>query len=89
MNLIRITLIGFSIFWTGAANAAVEWKPFVQPYNQVFPALEISLAMSQANCVDGRVLFASILRKIDIAPALVLIPGHMFLAFQLDQEGED
>lgn len=51
--------------------------------------LDESLSMSQANCVDGSVLFASILRKIDIAPALVLIPGHMYLAFQLDPEGED
>lgn len=51
--------------------------------------LDESLAMSQANCVDGSVLLASILRKIDIAPSLVLVPGHMFLAFQLDTEGEN
>ncbi len=51
--------------------------------------LDESLSMTQANCVDGSVLLASILRKIDIAPALVLIPGHMFLAFQLDAEGEN
>jgi hypothetical protein len=51
--------------------------------------LDESLAMSQANCVDGSVLLASILRKIDIAPSLILVPGHMLLAFQLDTEGEN
>jgi hypothetical protein len=51
--------------------------------------LDESLAMSQANCVDGSVLIASILRKVDIAPSLILVPGHMFLAFQLDAEGEN
>lgn len=50
--------------------------------------IDESLAMTQANCVDGSVLFASILRKIDINPKLVLVPGHMFLGFALDEAGE-
>lgn len=50
--------------------------------------IDESLAMTQANCVDGSVLFASILRKIDINPELVLTPGHMFLGFALDEAGE-
>ena len=49
--------------------------------------IDESLAMTQANCVDGSVLIASVLRKIDIAPVLVLVPGHMFLGFALDEEG--
>lgn len=51
--------------------------------------IDESLAMTQANCVDGSVLLASVLRKIDIAPVLVLVPGHMFLGFALDEEGEE
>ncbi len=51
--------------------------------------IDESLAMTQANCVDGSVLMASVLRKIDIAPVLVLVPGHMFLGFALDEEGEE
>ncbi len=35
----------------------------------------------QANCVDGTIVFASILRKIGISPFLVLIPGHAFLGY--------
>lgn len=51
--------------------------------------IDESLAMTQANCVDGSVLIASVLRKIDIAPVLVLVPGHMFLGFALDEEGKE
>jgi hypothetical protein len=51
--------------------------------------IDESLAMTQANCVDGSVLMASVLRKIDIAPTLVLVPGHMLLGFALDQEGTE
>src|ERR1700674_1904491 len=42
-----------------------------------------SLTNTQANCVDGSVLFASILRKISINPVLVTIPGHMYVGFYL------
>lgn len=48
--------------------------------------LEQSISTTQANCVDGSVLFASILRKIGLEPFLVQIPGHMFVGFYLDQE---
>jgi hypothetical protein len=42
-----------------------------------------SLTNTQANCVDGSVLFASILRKISINPFLVTVPGHMYVGFYL------
>jgi hypothetical protein len=48
-----------------------------------------SLRMTQANCVDGSVLMASILRKVDINPKLVLVPGHMLLGFALDEAGDN
>jgi hypothetical protein len=41
-----------------------------------------AIVTSQANCADGTLLFASVLRKIDIEPFMVHIPGHMFLAFK-------
>jgi len=49
--------------------------------------LDESIDNAQANCVDGSVMIASFLRKIDIEPALVMVPGHCFLAFSLDSEG--
>ncbi len=51
--------------------------------------IDESLTMSQANCVDGSVLFASVLRKIDIDPSLILTPGHMLLGFALDPRGDE
>lgn len=41
---------------------------------------------TQANCVDGSILFASILRKIDIEPFLVIVPGHCFVGFWMDSK---
>jgi len=36
---------------------------------------------TQANCVDGSVFLASILKKIGISPFLVVVPGHMYMGF--------
>jgi hypothetical protein len=48
--------------------------------------IDESINNAQANCVDGSVLLASLLRKIDIEPMLVFVPGHCYLAFFLDKE---
>lgn len=48
-----------------------------------------ALSARQANCVDGTAMFAAVLRKIGIEPYLVLMPGHMFLAFDLDADGNE
>jgi len=45
--------------------------------------IDQSLGNTQANCVDGSVLFASLLRKISIEPFMVTIPGHMYVGFYL------
>ncbi len=50
--------------------------------------LEETLNNSQANCVDGSVLMVSMLRKIGINAALVLQPGHCYIAFAADEKGE-
>jgi hypothetical protein len=48
-----------------------------------FPAQSVNNA--QANCVDGSVLFASVMREVGIDPVLVSVPGHMFVGFYLDK----
>ena len=48
--------------------------------------LDESINNGQANCVDGSVLLASLLRKIGVEPILVMVPGHCYLAFYLDAE---
>ena len=51
--------------------------------------LDQSISNTQANCVDGSVLFSSILKKIGLRPFLVLVPGHMYLGVYLDKDGDD
>lgn len=48
--------------------------------------LEDALSTSQINCVDGSVLFASLMRAVNIDPILVLMPGHMFVGFYTDKQ---
>lgn len=54
-------------------------------YAQRVRTLEDAMASSQINCVDGSVLFASVLRAINIDPILVRIPGHMYVGYYTDR----
>ena len=53
-------------------------------YAQRVRTLDDALASAQINCVDGSVLFASLLRAINIDPILVRTPGHMFVGYYTD-----
>ena len=68
----------------GATSSARE-----STWNMHVRFLDESLDDRQANCVDGSVLLASVLRKIGLHPCLVLAPGHMYLGFDLDREGHE
>ncbi len=57
-------------------------------YSQHVRLLDESVNNAQANCADGSVLLASLLRKIGIEAYLVMVPGHCYLAFALDEKGE-
>lgn len=50
-------------------------------FSQRVRTFDDALKSSQINCVDGSVLFASLLRAINIDPILVRIPGHMFVGY--------
>jgi hypothetical protein len=56
--------------------------------SQTVRFLDESIESKQANCVDGSVLMASVLKKIGLEPFLVMVPGHCFLAY-MDGEGDD
>ncbi len=75
--------IRYSNITTTAADSGND-----QVFSQHVRLLDDSVKAAQANCVDGSVLLASILRKIGIEPFLIQIPGHMFMGFYLDPEGE-
>lgn len=68
-----------SIARTSAGHGAV--------LSQYVRFLDESWDNRQANCVDGAVLLASVLRRIDLDPQLVLVPGHMFIGFALEPGG--
>lgn len=53
-------------------------------YSQRVRTFDDALESSQINCVDGSVLFASLLRAINIEPILVRTPGHMFVGYYTD-----
>jgi hypothetical protein len=52
-------------------------------FSQTVRFITSSVRLQQANCVDGSVLFASILRKIGIDPFLIVTPGHCMVGFYL------
>ncbi len=55
-------------------------------FSQSVRSFDKAVKTSQANCVDGTVVLASILKKIGIKPVMVLVPGHCFLGFYTDEE---
>ena len=58
-------------------------------YAQRVRTFDDALASSQINCVDGSVLFASLLRAINIDPILVRTPGHMFVGYYTDNSHKE
>lgn len=52
-------------------------------FDQHVRLFQDSINATQANCVDGTVMLASILRKIGIDAGVVTVPGHCFLVFRL------
>jgi hypothetical protein len=50
-------------------------------FSQTVRTFDTSIKTSQANCVDGTIVFASILRRIGIYPTLVSVYGHCFLGY--------
>lgn len=53
-------------------------------FSQRVRTFDDAVESSQINCVDGSVLFASLLRAINIEPILVRTPGHMFVGYYTD-----
>ncbi|MBC8155167.1 MAG: hypothetical protein H7Z72_19935 [Bacteroidetes bacterium] len=55
---------------------------------QTIQLADESVRNPKANCADGSVLMASILRKMGLSAVVVFIPGHVFVGFDLDEFGE-
>jgi hypothetical protein len=50
--------------------------------------IDESITSSQANCIDGSVVMASVLRKIGLNVSIILVPGHAYLAVINDDDSE-
>ncbi len=78
-----------SIFFAAYVN---EENPSLSSnvvFSQRVRTFDDALESSQINCVDGSVLFASLLRAINIDPILVRTPGHMFVGYYTDNSHTD
>lgn len=63
-------------------NSVIEFTPETSARNQRVRLPRESLSNTSANCIDGTVLMASLLEAISLNPAIVIIPGHAFLAWE-------
>lgn len=60
---------------TASSNTSQKvFSQYVRFFNDVYNN-------SQANCAEGSVFIASILKKIGLKPVLIFVPGHMYLGY--------
>jgi hypothetical protein len=58
-------------------------------YAQYVRSVDETWRLKKANCVDGSVLLASLLKRAGFKTALVILPGHMLVGFAADTEGSE
>lgn len=63
-------------------NSVIAFSPDQGAANQRVRLPRESLSHKQANCIDGTVLFASLLEGVSLSPGLALVPGHAFVAWE-------
>ncbi len=63
-------------------NSVLDFSPDQGFNGQRVRLPKESLEQHQANCIDGTVLFASLLEGISLSPAIILVPGHAFVAWE-------
>jgi len=47
------------------------------------PSTSLHENLSRANCIDGTVLYASLLELADLQPMIVIVPGHAFVGWRI------
>jgi hypothetical protein len=63
-------------------NSLVMFNPDQGARGQRVRLPSETLQEAQANCIDGTLLFASLLEAITLNPALVFVPGHAFVGWE-------
>lgn len=69
--------------YSSLTNTSISSKTV---FTQRVRLIDDSFKSQQLNCVDGTVLFASVLKGVGIDPLLIRVPGHMFLGYFLDKK---
>lgn len=70
-------------------NSIIDFNPHRNLYGQRVRLPKEALKEQQANCLDGTFLYASLLEACSLNPAIALIPGHAFVAWESwDGNGE-
>lgn len=70
-------------------NATLAFNPTLGAIGQRVRLPHETLADCQANCLDGTLLFASLLEAIGLEPAIVLIPNHALLGWRTGHGDQD
>ena len=63
-------------------NSTLSFNPEQSARGQRVRLPRESLCERQANCIDGTLLFASLLEASSLHPAIVVVPGHAFVAWE-------
>ena len=63
-------------------NSLIDFNPHRNFYGQRVRLPREALREQQANCLDGTFLYASLLEACSLNPAIVLIQGHAFVAWE-------
>jgi hypothetical protein len=63
-------------------NSIIDFTPEAGSATQRVRLARESVENTSANCIDGTVLMASLLEAVSLNPAIVLVPGHAFLAWE-------
>lgn len=80
-NELRLTYISSSRF------IPPQQDDFIQQSQRVrLPAETIFETGASANCIDGSVLFASLLEQINLQPVIFLRPGHAFVGWHVFED---
>jgi hypothetical protein len=81
--------------WHALAARGIRYSPAdpgvargPRVFSQRVRLLEQTWSDRSATCIDGSVLIASVLQRIGLRTFLVLVPGHAFVGFQLDADGD-
>lgn len=67
-------------------NSTINFNPEQSARTQRVRLPRQSLSEQQANCIDGVLLFASLLEAASLNPALVIIPGHALVGWETDKQ---